>query len=209
MSVQHPIPIGTKLHRLTVIALAANTRFQQRQYLCRCDCGCEVIVRGYSLGQGRTKSCGCLHREGLARRNHRHGKSETLTYNSWRGMIDRCENPNHVGYKDYGGRGIRICPEWRDFERFAQDMGERPSRNHSIERIDVDRNYEPGNCRWATASEQNSNKRAFWRLAHNGESLTVREWSARTGLSRGNIYQRLAKGWPVERVLTEPSHRGM
>jgi hypothetical protein len=117
---------------------------------------------GGNLRSGDVRSCGCLQREIIARRNRTHGHSvrgaETPTYRSWKAMHTRCTNPNPSTWAHYGGRGIEICERWRSFESFLEDMGERPEGT-SIDRIDVDGNYEPGNCRWATPTEQRANRR--------------------------------------------------
>lgn len=127
-------------------------------YECRCDCGTTKKVRGVSLRKGDTTSCGCARAERMAAHQYRHGYYKTRTYNSWRAMLARCNDPKHRQYKDYGGRGIVVCPQWTEFECFLADMGERPP-GRSIDRVDGDGNYEPGNCRWATRTEQNRNRR--------------------------------------------------
>lgn len=121
-------------------------------------------------------------------------------------MQTRCHNPNSEDYPNYGGRGIRVCERWRtDFAAFLADMGPRPSSRHSIDRFpNQDGNYEPGNCRWATAKEQQNNRRNNNFLTHAGLTLTITEWSLRTGLSRQTILHRLKRGQSVSRALTEP-----
>lgn len=127
-------------------------------WLCRCDCGKEIEVRGGSLQSGYTKSCG-NHKLETAHRTH--GMSHTTEWHIWSGMKSRCNNPNDDRYPDYGGRGIRVCPEWSSsFEAFYADMGPRPSKGHSLDRIDVDGHYEKSNARWATVAEQHANKRS-------------------------------------------------
>lgn len=125
-------------------------------YLCRCECGAEKPVYGKSLTSGRSKSCGCK-RVG----NVTHGKSKTPEYRVWSSIMERCYNEKQVSYKNYGARGITICDEWRDFENFLRDVGKKPGPEYSIERINNDVGYEPGNVRWATKTEQVINRRKF------------------------------------------------
>lgn len=141
---------------LTVIKYSHKDRHQQPYYLVRCVCGTEKSVREYRLKSGNTKSCGCM------KKYHpmKHGMHNTPIYAVWEAMVQRCCNPKCKAYKNYGGRGISICKEWREsFLNFYNDMGERPSSKHTLERINVNGNYEPSNCKWATWKEQSLNKR--------------------------------------------------
>jgi hypothetical protein len=139
-----------------------------RRMLCKCDCGSEIEVSVPDLKSGNTISCGCWKIEATKRANSTHGMSisvdrgrkATTEYQIWHGMIQRCEHPKNGSYQWYGARGIRVCERWRcSFEAFFSDMGPRPSLDHSIDRIERDGDYEPGNCRWATGKEQFSNQR--------------------------------------------------
>lgn len=121
-------------------------------------------------------------------------------------MRTRCLNPNSDGYADYGARGITVCSRWDSFEAFVADMGERPDGT-TIDRIHNDRGYEPDNCRWATSSDQENNKRSNAIIDHDGQRLTVAQWAARTGISYQTLRKRVEAGWSPARTLTEPVHR--
>jgi hypothetical protein len=143
--------------RLLAIRRIGKDRNRNAIWLCRCDCGNEASVMARELKSGRTKSCGCFRAE-IGKRVAIHGQSGTKTYKIWKGMHNRCTNEKQAGWENYGGRGIEICERWLDFSNFVSDMGEAPE-GHSIDRIDCNGNYEPGNCRWATAHQQAANKR--------------------------------------------------
>lgn len=182
-----------------------------RMVECRCECGTIREVKLGSLRQGKpSQSCGCLQREAARENGHRnrtHGVSHCPTYVSWSMMKQRCYNPNEVEYASYGGRGITVCDRWLDsFESFLEDMGERPSLRHSIDRYpDNSGNYEPGNCRWATQRQQNRNRRSNVLLTFHGETMCISEWAERIGLPRKTLEKRLNHhGFTVEQALTIP-----
>jgi hypothetical protein len=154
---------GRRFGRLKVIERAPNTSDWKARWCCRCDCGAELIVLSSNLRRGNTRSCGCLRRDRCADVGSVgyivHGRTGTSEHRAWVNMLQRCENPNHKSYKNYGGRGIAVCERWHDFQAFVADVGPRPSPSLSLDRIDNDGGYEPGNVRWATRSEQNSNRR--------------------------------------------------
>lgn len=130
-----------------------------------------------------------------------------LTYNSWRAMRARCNNPKHTSWELYGKRGVKVCKRWRKFASFLKDMGERPSRAHTIERIDVDGNYEPRNCRWATRSEQCKNFRPIGRYAGimiDGKRQSARDWEKQSPVSRVSITKRIKHGMPAAEAVTKP-----
>lgn len=161
---------GMKIGRLTVLGPGHSERGQWI-WRCSCECGATVCVRGNDMRQGRHKSCGCLQKERTSRANTQHGQSGTSLHWLWSAMIDRCVNPNNKRYARYGGRGITVCERWRhDFSAFAADIGPRPDKSLSIDRINNDGHYEPGNVRWATRSEQSKN-RGKWKAGNDTPRL--------------------------------------
>ena len=150
---------GMRFGRLLVISENGRDNDKRVIWNCLCDCGKPVTVRSTHLKRGSIKSCGCLRVETSTKRTTTHGKSKTPEYQVWCSMIKRCSNEKSTGYPDYGGRGITVCERWDKFENFLEDMGLRPGPLHSIERKDVNGNYEPENCKWASPTEQSRNTR--------------------------------------------------
>lgn len=192
---------GNKYGILSVLEYAGiDSRSGNSTWLCLCDCGKKKVIRGSSLRRGDTSSCGC--REAVSKT---HGLFGTAEYNVWCSIVQRCYNSNHAAYADYGGRGIVMCHRWREsFSAFIEDMGERPSCQLTLDRIDNDGPYSPENCRWATRSEQMNNTRANHRLEHDGKVLTLAQWGRISGLPDDVIGTRLRNGWDVQRALTTP-----
>lgn len=138
---------------------------------------------------------------------HGHKRKDNVSpeYISWLAILARCTNPNNPNFQRYGARGISVCERWRNnFESFLEDMGTRPSRNHSVERIDNSGNYDPANCKWATAKEQANNRRSSRFVDLHGERKTLSEWCQLKGLGRSTVSQRLRYGWTVEKALLTP-----
>ena len=168
-----------------------------RCWECLCDCGQATVVLQSSLRNGLTMSCGCQQREGARQRFTTHGMSGTSEYHIWEAMIERCGNPNHAAYAAYGGRGIRVCEAWRtDFAAFFRAMGPRPP-GLTLERIDNDGHYEPGNVRWATRREQMQNRRGL----HLVDGLTLTAFAATHGVSYDRLRWHIRKGATAHAAL--------
>lgn len=168
---------GRKFHRLTVEFYVGPAPGRQKLWMCRCDCGKQSVVRSASILSGGAKSCGCIHREMLLKRNITHGNRHHPLYPTWNNMRHRCLNPKCKEWKNYGARGISICAEWDDFLAFAKDMGPKPDVICSIERRNTNGNYEPGNCFWATPKQQSNNTRRNRLLTYGGRTQNVTQWA--------------------------------
>ncbi|MFA7177604.1 MAG: hypothetical protein WC114_10175 [Smithellaceae bacterium] len=193
---------GQRFGRLEVLYYVGQ---RYASWLCLCDCGQHTAVAGGALRKGKTRSCGCLQAERSAAASTVHGGYGTTEYRRWDSMIQRCVNKNHKHYHNYGGRGIKVCERWRNsFAAFLEDLGPRPSANHSIDRIDNNGDYCPENCRWATKAEQVRNTRRNRLVAFRGETLCVADLARRHGLTPQALQGRLNAGWPVERAITTP-----
>lgn len=200
--------ISKRFGRLVVLERIEEKQGKTWKYLCKCDCGNEIIVLGDSLRSGGTKSCGCYHNELLAKRSTTHGDSKTRLYRIWRAIKKRCYSENYAQYNDYGGRGISMCESWKDsFESFKEwSLENGYSDDLSIDRVDVNRNYEPLNCRWLTIKEQQNNKRNNHLLTYNGKTQTMRQWADELGLGYFTLAARLNRyGWTVEEALSTPA----
>ena len=198
------IPQGSTFGKWTT--LTHGIRCSDR-ILCRCECGLERTILAMSLLRGDSKYCGKYSRHPEVRTNAtKHGENaagqKTKEYQAWLHIKARCLNHNCAVYSYYGGRGIRMAPAWeRSFDAFLKDVGRAPSLKHTIERIDTNGHYEPGNVKWATALEQARNKRRNIRLEFNGETMPIADWAARIGISIGALRQRLKRRWSLERAL--------
>jgi hypothetical protein len=176
-------------------------------YLCRCDCGNEKIVTLGNLKTGKSTNCGCekLKKQMGNTWNKKHGMSFSREYRSWESMLNRCEKTNDKEYPMWGGRGIKVCERWHDFNNFYADMGTRP-KGMTLDRIDNNGDYEPSNCRWATAKTQSNNRRSNTLITYKGRTQTLQQWADETGIYSGTISMRINHyGWSVEKALTTPS----
>jgi hypothetical protein len=173
-----------------------------RYKICECECGKIKRIRTDHLKSGATISCGCVGQGNSAKAKRKHGMSDSRLFSIWLGMIDRCRNDRSG---NYGKRGIKVCERWeKSFVNFYEDMGEPPSPYHSIERNDVNGDYEPSNCRWATREEQANNTRKNTFLTYNGETKTMAQWARDKNIKPATICNRLyVLGWTLERTLTE------
>lgn len=172
----------------------------------------ETVVSGSSLSKSRTTQCkACATRETQPSQHLvKHGMTESTEYTSWEGMIERCYNMNKKGYKNYGGRGIQVCDRWKEtFENFLSDMSLKPSKEYSIDRIDVNGNYEPGNCRWATVKEQSINKSNTRFVEYQGEKVTLVKLAERFNVPYKNLLHRINKGWTVERAIISDRNQAL
>lgn len=197
--------LGERFGRLEVIEEVGRGRFRHVIWLCKCDCGAEIRVNGYDLRSGKQVSCGCYKRENTSLRCTTHGMSNTRVFKTWAGIIQRCNNPKQTHYKNYGGRGITVCEEWKTFEGFwewAQRSGY--TDELTIERIDVNGNYEPSNCKWIPLSEQARNTTRNRRIIYNGENLPMVEWGERLGMTGDAISSRVDRGYTEEEAVSIP-----
>ena len=197
--------VGQKFGRLLVLQFIDKNKWRDSFWLCKCDCGKEKIILGKSLKNGDTKSCGCLNIEKLTKHGHnKNGKSSEI-YTIWQSMIQRCTNPNHKAYYNYGGRGIKVCKKWLEFKNFLTDMDEHPGKGYSIDRIDNDDNYCKSNCRWVTRKEQMRNTRRNRLITHKKKTQCLIEWAEETKIPYPTLWQRIFKlGWSIEKALTIP-----
>ena len=202
--------IGKRFGRLVVIKRVENDKHNKVQWLCQCDCGNKKIIGSAQLLAGQTISCGCYHKEicvkNLKNKNN-HKLSKTRLYRIYAGIKERCLNINLKAYKNYGGRGIKVCKEWKnDFMNFYNwAINNGYSDDLTIDRIDVNGNYEPNNCRWVTKKVQNRNTRANRNITYNGETHCVTEWAEILNINRTILNDRLNKlNWTIEKTLTTP-----
>lgn len=187
--------VGLRVGKVVVEAFS-HCAGRTSHWICRCDCGNQVVMRRGNLMRNRaTTSCGC------SRFSHR--MCGTPTYRTWSNMIERCSNPANKRYADYHGRGITICESWMTFSNFLADMGEKPDGT-SLDRIDNDAGYFKANCRWATAIEQMNNTRRNTFVEYMGKRQTVSQWAAQLGIPECTLRSRINRGWSTEDAFQKP-----
>lgn len=207
---------GQKFGRLTVIREVGKDKHGNYINLCLCDCGKEIQVISHDILRGHTRSCGCLASEIIGKRNKlystTHGlRRKTKLYQVWVNMKSRCYNVNHNSYKTYGARGIKVCDEWRnDFQAFydwamANGYDETAIKwEYTVDRIDVNGNYAPSNCRWITIQEQQNNKRSNRLVTYKGETLNITQMAKKYNMTDGCLYRRLKKGMTIKEAIETP-----
>lgn len=190
--------------RLTVISFHSIKNGNAR-WLCLCECGKTTISHLMSLRRGSAKSCGCLRNELRKLNSTTHGMSYSKIHRIWRAMLERCHNVNCKGYRHYGGRGITVCDEWLEFGNFFEDMGDRPTPKHSLDRVNTELGYSKANCRWATMIEQQNNRRDNVWITYKGKTKTTSQWSRFFNLPRRLIADRFKAGHNLEDVFSNKS----
>lgn len=192
--------IGQRFGRWLVLEEHSKNSRGAYLWMCVCDCGTRRAVWGSQLKTGVSRSCGCGVRDAHPTT---HGMTGTPLYGRWRAMLGRVGDPNHSDYHNYGGRGISIYEPWMSFENFAADMGPTFSEELTIDRIDVNGDYAPENCRWATVRQQNRNKRTNHVITWHGRSMPVQDWAELLGLKPNTVIYRLRRGWSIDRALSK------
>lgn len=201
---------NVQFSRLLVLKRHGKTPAGKRTWLCKCSCGNETVQTTGDLRSGRVVSCGCFSKERIGKLKLSHGNARagkaTTEYSAWAGMVKRCTNPNESNWKFYGGRGIKVCERWiNSFENFLADVGNKPSKTHSIDRINVDGDYEPSNCRWATKAEQSRNTRSNVMVTVDGVTRCLSDWCEITGVWADTFKKRVKAGIPPDIAIT---HKG-
>lgn len=183
-----------------------HTRTTAAYWSCRCVCGVERVVLGVNLRKGESTGCGCGRPERVRKQATKHGMSATSTYGIYRGIHQRCYNENNDKYKDYGGRGIAVCGRWtgpNGFTNFLADMGERPSRDHTLDRKDNDGPYSPGNCHWATREEQHRNRRDTVRLVVDGKDVCATDVARMCGVHQNSVVRCMKHGLSGDEIVAK------
>lgn len=210
--------LGKRFGRLTVVGRGESTKDKKAVWVCKCDCGNTKAVPASSLKSGHTRSCGCLFydsrkivaekQKGEKSHFYKHGLSDSRINSIYRGMKKRCYDKNEPAYRNYGGRGIKVCDEWlSDFMSFYRwAMGNGYNDDLSIDRIDVNGDYCPENCRWTDRKTQANNTRTNRKYSLNGETHTIADWARIYGVERKLVYKRISLGWTISESLLIPKN---
>lgn len=193
---------GMTFGRLTVLKRVENSKNGHARFLCRCDCGNETIVSGDDLKRGHSQSCGCLNREKIS--NKKHGMTDTKIYHTWKNMIGRCYNQKRPDFNFYGGRGIRVCERWHEFSNFYEDVSQMENYGkpgYTLDRINVDDDYCPENCRWADRTTQTRNRRNTFKVEYNGLEMPLAEAAEKIGINYNCLKRRYYQGDRGERLF--------
>lgn len=208
--------VGRRFGRLVVEDVKIDLNGGGEMLVCLCDCGNQIVTRKRNVLAGKSKSCGCLQKEIARKINYKHGCSHERLYHVWDGMKQRCNNPNHAAYKNYGGRGIKVCEEWeKDYTKFREFMlvngynPEAPFGECTIDRINNDGDYCPENCRVISVQEQQNSKSDVFSFILDGKRTTVTGAARTCGKTRSCIQYRLAHGWSLDKALEEPLRKDM
>lgn len=197
---------GQRFSRLLVLNYAGMNRDREALWYCQCDCGITVVVKGSRIRRGVIKSCGCLKRDGSRKSHPVHGMHQTAEYQAWADMLQRCENPKVKAFHRYGGRGITVCERWHEFPHFIADMGLRPRKGLTLERVDNSQGYHPGNCEWRSWSKQSRNRVSNRLIVYQGRTKCLTDLAKDAGISPVTLSSRLSRGWSVDRAVTEAVH---
>lgn len=189
-----------KFGRITVLKY-----IDKSYWLCICNCGKTFKTKGTLIKNNHTRSCGCLQKEiakkSCIKRCTTHNKTYSKIYNTWKGMLQRCYNKKDPAYKNYGGRGIKVCKKWHKFKNFLNDMGSRPN-NKCLERKHNNKNYDKNNCIWVSMKKQCRNKRNNHIIIYKNKKLTITEWAEKSKINKSVILKRLKNGWSIKKTLT-------
>lgn len=194
---------GKEFGNLEVIRLAVDIPGKKKKWLCRCkNCGSEVIVQGSNLQSGHSTQCKSCQIKDTHKSNTKHGQTHTKLYYVWHGMINRCDNPKHKSYCDYGEKGVSVCKEWHDSKKFFEwALSHGYKEGLEIDRIDTSGDYCPKNCRWITRLKNANNKTNNRIISHNGEEKTLAEWARYYGVDYKQLHKNISKGYPLDEAV--------